>query len=130
MSKHASVSIADSTTDSLEVVHVSQVLSTPIAKGDALPKDFSLRQNYPDPFNPTTRIEYTLSENAAVRLTVFNILGQEVALLVNESETPGEKSIEWNGADLPSGVYFYELQATGESSSKVFSQTRKMLLLK
>jgi hypothetical protein len=130
MQKHGSATIADSTTDSLEIVHMSQVLSAPIAKGDALPKDFSLRQNYPDPFNPTTRIEYSLPENATVRLAVYNILGQEVALLVNERETPGEKSIEWNGAAMPSGVYFYELEATGESSSKVFSQSRKMMLVK
>ncbi len=96
----------------------------------ALPLRFSLLQNTPNPFNPSTFIRYRLNAQLSVRLAVYNILGQKVTELVNGNQLPGLHSVPWNGRDntgrlLPSGVYYYRLStANGES------QTRKMILLK
>lgn len=84
--------------------------------------DFSLAQNYPNPFNPTTNIRYSIPKSANVRLSVFNLLGQEVATLVNQQQTAGSHTIEFDGRNLTSGIYFYQIEA-GE-----FRQVRKMLL--
>ena len=95
------------------------------------PAAFSLRQNYPNPFNPSTRIRYELTVQSQVHLTVYNILGQVVANLAQGVQEAGSKSVEWNAAGLPSGVYFYRLDATSVSDpSKRFTQTRKMVLIK
>ena len=94
------------------------------------PSKFTLEQNYPNPFNPTTKIKYSTPSSveshldAYVQLKVFDILGREITTLVNEKKQPGEYEVEFNASNLPSGVYFYQLQA-GD-----FVQTKKMLLLK
>ena len=90
----------------------------------SLPAKFELSQNYPNPFNPATTIEYELSSEVHVVLTVYNMLGQGVATLINEVEQPGHKSVSYNGNNLPSGLYFYRLNA-GK-----FGETRKMTLIK
>jgi hypothetical protein len=90
----------------------------------SLPKAFALTQNYPNPFNPSTTIKYDLPIESRVSLKVFDILGREVATLVNEDQKAGYKSTVWNGAGLASGIYYYRLQA-GD-----FTATRKLLLLK
>src|SRR5258707_9469737 len=87
----------------------------------AKPAGDALHANYPNPFNPTTEIKFDLPEASTVRLSVFNILGQEVATLVNGMMGAGFQSVEWNtanreGAALPSGVYLYRLQATSVMS--------------
>jgi hypothetical protein len=94
-----------------------------------LPEAFGLDQNYPNPFNPTTVIRYQLPQNRNVLLKVFDILGQEVKVLVNEAQQAGSYQIQWDGtnatgARVSSGVYFYRIQA-GD-----FVNTKKMLLLK
>ena len=86
------------------------------------PKEFSLEQNYPNPFNPTTVIRYSLPVNGLVTLKVFDVLGEEIATLVNQNLSVGKFSIEWNADNVPSGIYFYKLSA-GKSS-----KTKKMLL--
>lgn len=91
---------------------------------DFSPHNFTLSQNYPNPFNPSTKITYEISSKDNVELKVFDILGNEVAVLVNEVQSPGKYDIEFKGGDLPSGVYFYRLL------SGTFSQVRKMILLK
>ena len=91
---------------------------TEVAKG------FALSQNYPNPFNPTTAISYELSANSYVTLKVYGILGRDVATLVNGQRTAGKHSVTFDAARLPSGVYFYRLQA---GTSTV---VRKMLLMK
>lgn len=83
-----------------------------------------LFQNYPNPFNAQSTFKYELNESGFVDLRIYNILGKEVALLVQEEKFPGLYSIEYDARDLPSGVYFYELKIRGQI------QTKKMLLLK
>jgi hypothetical protein len=90
---------------------------------------FSLRQSYPNPFNPVCNIEYTLPADCQVTLSIYNILGQKVKVLVNEYQSAGYKSVQWNGKDdqnqyVSSGLYFYRIQA-GD-----FFELRKMVLLK
>jgi photosystem II stability/assembly factor-like uncharacterized protein len=85
---------------------------------------FSLKQNYPNPFNPVTSIQYSLSSMQFVTLKIYDVLGNEIATLVNEEKSAGEYEVEFNGNGLTSGIYFYQLKA-GESI-----QTRKMILLK
>ena len=81
-----------------------------------------MNQNYPNPFNPSTTVSYSLPKTVSVLLRVFNALGQEIALLVNERKEAGYYQATWN-ANVPSGIYFYRLQA-GE-----FVETKKMILL-
>ncbi|MBU0558511.1 MAG: T9SS type A sorting domain-containing protein [Bacteroidetes bacterium] len=85
---------------------------------------FSLDQNYPNPFNPRTMISYQLPVDGFVTLKIFDILGREVATLVNERKEAGRYSVEWKGENQPSGVYLYRLQAGS------FSEIRKMILLR
>lgn len=89
-----------------------------------IPKDFSLSQNYPNPFNPTTTINYSIKESGLVCLKVYDVLGTEVASLVNETKEPGNYSVTFNAANLPSGMYVYIL-STGN-----FVDTKKLILLK
>lgn len=91
---------------------------------ETLPTEFSLQQNYPNPFNPATNINYQVSSIENVTLTVYNSLGQCVAILVDEQKSPGVYEIKFNGINLSSGVYFYRLTAGS------FVQTKKMILLK
>jgi len=86
--------------------------------------DYIIYQNYPNPFNPATTISYSLPSNSLVQLKIFNILGQEIATLVNEEKPSGNYQVAFDASNLSSGIYFYRLQA-GD-----FVQTRKMILLK
>jgi len=98
----------------------------PVSVGEhpELPSRFALEQNYPNPFNPLTRIEYMLPVGSEVKLTVHNVLGQEVATLVNEFRNAGSHSAEFSAANLPSGVYYYTIRAGS------FTTTSKMMLMK
>lgn len=89
-----------------------------------IPNKYALEQNYPNPFNPVTIINYQLPVDSWVTIKVFNILGQEVTTLVNEEQSAGYKSVKFDGTNLPSGVYFYKIQAGGYVFNK------KLLLLK
>jgi hypothetical protein len=91
---------------------------------EILPDKFALFQNYPNPFNTTSVIKYSIPQLSQVSLKIFNTLGEEIETLVNEEKPIGTYELTWNAANLPSGVYFYQLKA-GE-----FVQTNKMLLLK
>jgi hypothetical protein len=95
------------------------------------PEEFYLSQNYPNPFNPTTKIKFSISqsplsfgEGQGVRLVVYDVLGNEVATLVNEEKPAGSYEIEFNASGLSSGVYFYKLIAGN------FIQMKKMILIR
>ena len=92
--------------------------------GDARPTVFELAQNYPNPFNPTTTIRYELRNDGLVRLKVYDVLGTEVATLVNEEKAAGRYEVNFNASALASGVYIYKLQAGS------FINSKKMILLK
>ena len=105
---------------------------TQIAHNIYSPTEFSLEQNYPNPFNPSTKIKYTLpsvtlrqaQSDIFVTLKVYDVLGNEIATLVNEEKPAGNFEVEFNSGNLPSGLYFYTLQSGN------FAETMKMLLLK
>ncbi len=89
-----------------------------------LPTEFSLTQNYPNPFNPTTTISFEISHQSYITLKVYNVLGKEVATLLNGEKSAGKYNVEFNAGGLASGVYFYKLQAGS------FVQTKKLILMK
>jgi M6 family metalloprotease-like protein len=89
-----------------------------------LPERFELLQNYPNPFNPTTRIKYSVVENSLVTLKVYDVLGREIATLINEQHQPGSYEIKWDASNISSGIYFYQLK------TRDYVETKKMLLLK
>ncbi len=87
-------------------------------------KTYSLSNNYPNPFNPSTTISYSVPEIEFVTLKVYDVLGNEIAILVNEEKSIGSYEVEFSGNELPSGIYFYRLQAGS------FVETKKMVLMK
>ncbi len=95
-----------------------------------IPDNFELSQNYPNPFNPSTTIRYALPSESKVSITVYNLLGQEIAELVNDIKSFGYHEVVFNAANLSSGVYLYRINATSTSGSKEFSSTKKLILLK
>ena len=99
--------------------------STSVEDGiNAGPQHFSLQQNYPNPFNPSTKISYNTEKAGHVSLKIYNMLGQEVATLVNKEESAGMHTVSFNASALTSGIYIYKIQ------SGSFSASRKMLMLK
>jgi hypothetical protein len=95
-----------------------------VKRKDGIPTSWALSQNFPNPFNPTTNIEFQISHSEFVSLKIFDVLGREVAVLANEANPPGAYQVSWNAVQFPSGVYFYRLQAGN------FTQTRRMILSK
>jgi hypothetical protein len=99
--------------------------TTGIEQGSAeAPSSFQLTQNYPNPFNPSTTIKYSIPNSGSVTLKVYDVLGNEVANLVNEEKIQGVYSVTFDASHLSSGVYFYKIQSGN------FVQTKKMLLIK
>jgi hypothetical protein len=89
-----------------------------------LPLQFSLHQNYPNPFNPVTSIQYVVGSLQFVTLKVYDVLGNELATLVNEEKPAGEYEVEFDGTNLSSGIYFYRIRAGS------YTETKKMVLLR
>jgi hypothetical protein len=113
--------------------------TTNVNDPEKVPTGFALEQNYPNPFNPTTTIKYSIpqptvgNENfRSIQLIVYDVLGRVVAVLVNEEKSAGTYEVTWNAANLPSGMYFYQLKAFNpkSGSGQVFTATKKLLLLK
>jgi hypothetical protein len=95
-----------------------------------VPKEYTLSQNFPNPFNPSTSIQYGLPARSTVRLVIYNVLGQVVKELINIEQPAGIQAIVWN-SNVTSGLYFYRLEATSlDNPSKRFVETKKMLLLR
>lgn len=100
-----------------------------------LPTSYSLDINYPNPFNPTTTIRYALPEDSFTELRIYDLLGREIRTLVNGNEAAGYKKVQWDGKDslgnpASSGMYVYQLLARSRESKLLFTQTRKMILLR
>jgi hypothetical protein len=98
--------------------------SVRIDNNNAVPAEFSLSQNYPNPFNPSTNFRFSVAKSQLVSLKIYDVLGREVATLVNEQMNPGTYTVQWNASNLSSGVYFYRLH------SGSFVQTMKLMLMK
>ena len=81
-------------------------------------------QNYLNPFNPSTTINYSIPELSFVTVNIYDVLGSEIATLVNEEKPAGEYEVEWNPSNVPGGVYFYQLKSEG------YVETKKMVLMK
>jgi hypothetical protein len=107
-----------------EYLIISDFNISNVGDDSQLPYTYQLHQNYPNPFNPSTIIKFTMPEQGLVKLNVYDILGQKVAMLINSQMKAGKYEIEFDGRNLASGVYFYRLQA-GD-----FVETKKMILLK
>ncbi|MBX2990891.1 MAG: T9SS type A sorting domain-containing protein [Bacteroidetes bacterium] len=102
----------------------SGALPTDVRVSNEVPSEFALRQNYPNPFNPSTTIEYQVAAAEFVSLKVYNLLGQEVATLVNELKQPGTYRTSWNADGEPSGTYFYRMNGGS------FNATGRMIVVK
>jgi len=120
---HAGNLLASQQDDYLQQIGQLLEISTPTEQG-AVPTSIQLFQNYPNPFNPVTTLSYQLSTGMDVELTVYNVRGQQVVQLVSGWQSAGEHSIQFNGSNYGSGLYFYSLTAAGETV------TRKMVLIK
>jgi flagellar hook assembly protein FlgD len=94
------------------------------AKQAAEENKFDLGDNYPNPFNPSTTISYSLPTNGNVQIKIFDVLGSEVAKLVDETKSAGKHSVEWNGSNYASGIYFYTITFDNQTLHK------KMLMIK
>jgi hypothetical protein len=107
-------------------VHIYKVSNpaTGVLNHTSAPEGFRLFQNYPNPFNPSTTLDFSLSKKAFVRLTVFNLLGEQIAALVDGEKDAGVHHVFWDASNYPSGTYFYRLQVGS------FMETKKLLLLK
>jgi hypothetical protein len=103
---------------------LSEVIAAVELLTDELPHDFSLFQNYPNPFNPGTTITYELPRTSHVTLSVYDVLGREVATLLNEEKSAGAYTVQWDASGVSSGVYFYRLKA-GD-----FNQTKRMMIVR
>lgn len=110
-------------------IYNNEISSVESQNSNYLPSDFWLSNNYPNPFNPTTTIEYKIPKASHVKLEIYNSIGELVTILINSFQNPGKYSIKWNGKDsrdnyVPSGVYFYRMTSAG------LTLVKKMLLLK
>ncbi|MBK9096685.1 MAG: T9SS type A sorting domain-containing protein [bacterium] len=112
------------TKSNIFIMKLDQTIGTGINEKFFNPYSYTLSQNYPNPFNPSTVISYRLPVTSNVSLKVYDVLGNEIATLVNEEKPAGEYEVEFNAAKLPSGIYFYKLEAGS------FSETKKMILMK
>ena len=97
---------------------------TSVKDSESNQNDYRIYQNYPNPFNPSTIIEFTIPKREDVRLNIFNSIGQKIAVLIDESLSGGNYKIKFDGSDLSSGIYFYQLK------TRNYSEVKKMLLLK
>ncbi len=104
------------------VINASPIGIKPI--GTSVPEAYNLSQNFPNPFNPSTNITFDLPKNTAVKLVVYNIIGEQSAVLFNGELNAGSYNADWDASSFPSGVYFYKL------STDDFSQTKRMILVK
>ncbi len=99
-------------------------------KSDNMPDEFSLSQNFPNPFNPVTKIQYSLPVNSEVKLVIYDMLGQEVKTLIDTKQESGNYTVSWQPDALASGIYIYRLEAKAEGGTMRFINSKKMIYLK
>ena len=116
--------------DSLQVLYNNWLLTNVGSTGEEVPQSPELYQNFPNPFNPVTRIKFSIPNASYVTLKVFDLTGRNVANLINENMNSCVYYSPFNGEGLSSGVYFYTLETEDRNSGKVFKETRRMLLVK
>lgn len=116
----------------LYALYFNKVNITGIANNNSLqiPENYQLSQNYPNPFNPVTTVEYAIPVASEVTVEIYNILGQRVKLLVNGKKQAGYHKINWNASSFSSGVYFVRIQCQRSGDGIVFSDYKKVILLK
>ena len=105
------------------IVNVKQISSE-------IPSDFILYQNYPNPFNPVTKLEFGILKLGFVSLKVYDMLGKEVAVIVDSKLNSGTYKYEFDGSNFTSGIYFYRIEISDEKSNIINSETKKMILTK
>jgi hypothetical protein len=101
-----------------------------IGHNEEVPGVFALGQNYPNPFNPVTNIRFDIPKRANVELKVYDITGKLVSFVFNGVSEPGKYTADFNGTDISSGVYYYEIRATELATGKIFREVKKMVLVK
>ena len=122
--------LAAVTDDDSSAVHIDEIWYNETPTGMSISDDapiasrYELGQNYPNPFNPITHIRFNIPETGNTKLTVYNMMGEAVANLVNGVVSAGGHTVSWNAANMPTGVYFYRMESGN------FTQTRKLLLVK
>ncbi|MBE0643100.1 MAG: T9SS type A sorting domain-containing protein [Bacteroidetes bacterium] len=136
-SKYGDIRFTSENMGSLGVIYTVPSIrkAGPAVEVNPTPAAFALQQNYPNPFNPSTVISYTLPEASVVTLRIMDVLGREIATLVSSTQDAGTYSVNWkgmdqNGVDVPSGNYFYRIDAVPTSGAASFSNTMKMVLSK
>ena len=110
--------------DDIKLYTYCQDIINSVGNIEQTPAKYSLEQNYPNPFNPVTRINYSIAKQGPVKISVYDMLGREVTVLVNEVKTPGFYSVDFNSTGLSSGMYFYKME------SGAFTDTKKLMLIK
>ena len=134
--RNASISVSDTmlinVTSGPRIIYElrSQLLTDVNNNSPAGPSGYLLEQNYPNPWNPSTLIKYSIPGESKVVMKIYNSLGQEVALLKDEIASAGNYQVEFNSGHLSSGVYFYRLTAESVDGNKKYSSMKKMILLK
>ena len=121
--------VATSNGESIHIYYLHEDRLLHVESGPSMPDRFELSQNYPNPFNPITFIDFSLPQSSHVKVEVFNVLGQVVKTIVNESRPAGHHTVSWNGTDVSgdhvsSGVYFYRISADD------FHASNKMVLIR
>ena len=119
----ADLSLKVFSADTFRLYTSANILAVKVDR-EGIPSEFALHQNFPNPFNPSTAIKFQLPSESYVKLVVYSLLGQELAVLVDGKQSAGFKSVEFDASGLPSGVYLYRLSAGS------FTQVRKMLLVR
>lgn len=119
-----SAAFAYSGTNGTNVYFNNEDWTVDVNEEESTPQNYSLSQNYPNPFNPSTTIKYSIPHSSLVKIRVFNTIGQEVALLVNQEQSTGSYEVKFNAKNLTSGIYFYRIEADS------FVETKKMILIK
>ena len=106
------------------------IIVNDVDDGKNFPTEFVLEQNYPNPFNPSTTIKYGISKESQVNLIIYNLLGKQIDILFNGIQSAGYYSKNWNASDFPSGVYFLQIQAVSIANNIIFTDAKKLVLMK